>query len=136
MSGRTKRPCARPGCGRLVERGYCESCASHAPKKLSERVRATAHERGYGRRWQKTTAGRLIKHPLCVDPFGEHKEFPAAAVVTDHILPHKGDMKIFWNPRNWQSLCKCCHDKKTAMEDGGFGREVVRSSQGTAVRIP
>ena len=44
------------------------------------------------------------------------------ATVVDHIIPHKGDQKLFWDTRNWQPLCKPCHDKKTATEDGGFGR--------------
>jgi len=42
--------------------------------------------------------------------------------VLDHIHSHSGDYQLFWNVRNWQCLCKKCHDRKTAMEDGGFGR--------------
>jgi 5-methylcytosine-specific restriction protein A len=45
-----------------------------------------------------------------------------AANVVDHIKPHKGDQALFWCRDNWQSLCKRCHDYKTATEDGGFGR--------------
>jgi 5-methylcytosine-specific restriction protein A len=46
-----------------------------------------------------------------------------AATVVDHIIPHQGDMTLFWDAdSNWQSLCKTCHDRKTATEDGGFGR--------------
>jgi 5-methylcytosine-specific restriction protein A len=30
-------------------------------------------------------------------------------------------MKLFWDKRNHQALCKRCHDEKTASEDGGFG---------------
>jgi 5-methylcytosine-specific restriction enzyme A len=41
--------------------------------------------------------------------------------VTDHKIPHKGDMILFWDHRNWQGLCKRCHDIKTASEDGGMG---------------
>lgn len=49
-------------------------------------------------------------------------EIVEAASVVDHIVPHKGDQKLFWRRSNWQSLCKRCHDVKTATEDGGFGR--------------
>ncbi|WP_304879789.1 HNH endonuclease [uncultured Parasutterella sp.] len=28
---------------------------------------------------------------------------------------------MFWDESNWQALCKRCHDRKTAAEDGGFG---------------
>ena len=37
-----------------------------------------------------------------------------AAEVVDHVIPHKGDVVLFWDSRNWQSLCKACHDAKTA----------------------
>jgi 5-methylcytosine-specific restriction protein A len=46
------------------------------------------------------------------------------ATVVDHKIPHKGDMKLFWDRSNWQSLCKCHHDIKTATEDGGFGHSL------------
>lgn len=44
------------------------------------------------------------------------------ATVVDHNIPHKGNKVLFWDVSNWQSLCKACHDAKTAREDGGFGR--------------
>jgi 5-methylcytosine-specific restriction protein A len=31
-------------------------------------------------------------------------------------------MKLFWDSDNWQGLTKADHDRKTALEDGGFGR--------------
>lgn len=48
------------------------------------------------------------------------------ATVVDHVIPHKGDKKFFWDENNWQPLCKRHHDIKTATEDGGFGREDLR----------
>jgi 5-methylcytosine-specific restriction protein A len=42
--------------------------------------------------------------------------------VVDHIVPHRGDPDLFWNEDNWQALAKVCHDRKTAMHDGGFGK--------------
>jgi 5-methylcytosine-specific restriction protein A len=39
------------------------------------------------------------------------------ATVVDHIVPHRGDVKLFWDENNWQSLCKSCHDHKTMTED-------------------
>jgi 5-methylcytosine-specific restriction protein A len=65
----------------------------------------------------------LAEHPLCVDPYGSHGPTLAVATVVDHIVPHKGDAERFWDSEhNWQALCKRCHDRKTATEDGGFGR--------------
>jgi 5-methylcytosine-specific restriction protein A len=38
------------------------------------------------------------------------------AEVVDHIRPHRGDWALFIDPGNHQSLCKSCHDRKTAAE--------------------
>jgi 5-methylcytosine-specific restriction protein A len=43
------------------------------------------------------------------------------ATVTDHKIPHRGDMALFWDRSNHQSMAKECHDRKTAREDSGFG---------------
>ena len=39
------------------------------------------------------------------------------ATVVDHMVPHRGDEKLFWDRSNWRALCKRCHDKKTGNED-------------------
>jgi 5-methylcytosine-specific restriction enzyme A len=117
-----KRPCARPGCASLVDRGYCDVCRPSSPRVISERERGNANARGYGRRWQKASKAWLQAHPIAVDWFKDHGGRVFAAEVVDHIIPHRGDMKLFWDPGNWQGLTKKDHDRKTAMEDGGFGR--------------
>jgi 5-methylcytosine-specific restriction protein A len=116
-----KRPCrSSPRCAALVERGgYCEGCSA---KGLGKETRPTAHERGYGSRWQKASKAYLAAHPIAVDWFGTHNGRVYAAECVDHIVPHRGDMKLFWDPANWQGLTKADHDRKTALEDGGFGR--------------
>lgn len=48
-----------------------------------------------------------------------------AAVVVDHIIPHKGDATLFWSEWNWQPLTKRAHDRKTASEDGGAWRPAL-----------
>jgi 5-methylcytosine-specific restriction protein A len=73
----------------------------------------------YGGRWRKARLAYLAKHPLC-RRHQERGEIVAATVV-DHIVPHKGDMKLFWDSKNnWQSLCKHCHDSwKQRLERSG-----------------
>jgi 5-methylcytosine-specific restriction protein A len=59
-----------------------------------------------------------------------------AATMVDHIIPHRGDQKLFWDSEhNWQSGCKLCHDRKTAREDGGFGnpRNLGKADYGCSV---
>ena len=82
--------------------------------------RRTAAQRGYGHRWQVARLEFLRAHPLCV--LCEAAGLLTAATVVDHITPHKGNYDLFWDQRNWQPLCRTCHNRKTATEDGGFGR--------------
>lgn len=123
MSKAPPRPCTHAGCGKLVHdgSGRCESHKRLEKRALDER-RGTAAERGYSAAWQKARAGFLVKHPLCRTH--EQQGRVEAATVVDHIVPHKGDKDLFWRRTNWQPLCKSCHDRKTAREDGGFGRSM------------
>ena len=52
-------------------------------------------------------------HPLCAE-CQRHGRVTAATVV-DHIIPHRGNMELFWDRDNWDSLCAPCHNKKTGM---------------------
>ncbi|WP_319022541.1 HNH endonuclease signature motif containing protein [Oceanobacillus oncorhynchi] len=56
----------------------------------------------------------LRRNPLCVHCEREGKLTPANEV--DHIVPHKGNQKLFWDINNWQGLCKTCHSIKTNKE--------------------
>jgi 5-methylcytosine-specific restriction endonuclease McrA len=43
-------------------------------------------------------------------------------MVVDHIEPHRGDRRLFWNTSNLQSMTKVCHDRfKQSQEKGGAG---------------
>lgn len=85
-------------------------------------TRPSASKRGYGARWRRYRKYFLTIHPLCV--ICKKQNMITSATVVDHIIPHKGDMKLFWDKTNHQGLCKCHHDTKTAREDGGFGHNV------------
>jgi len=97
--------------------------ALSSPKSQAKRMepkRKTAAKRGYGYAWQKARLNFLKMNPLCVECYKSGVLEPATDV--DHIKPHKGDMVLFWDRSNWQGLCKSCHSRKTAKEDGGFGK--------------
>lgn len=82
--------------------------------------RPSAAKRGYGRKWQAARLGYLRAHPLCVECLAIG--LTVASVEVDHIIPHRGDMELFWRPGNWAALCKPHHSRKTYLEDGGCGR--------------
>lgn len=54
-------------------------------------------------------------NPFCVKCYEEGHL--TKATVVDHIKPHRGDQKIFWDWGNWQSLCEHHHNVKTMTED-------------------
>lgn len=110
--------CAEPGCSELVLRGRC---AEHEPRRVLDRERSSARARGYDRRWEKARQTFLATHPAC-----EHCRLEGATVeatVVDHIVPHRGDRRLFWLKGNWQGLCSPCHQAKGMRESGLLGCE-------------
>ena len=112
MPRRPNTPCKHPGCPALVPYGQ-DYCDEHAP--LHKHDRDSAGERGYDARWRRARRIFLQQHPLCVKCLEEKKM--SKATVVDHILPHRGDPKLFWDQTNWQPLCKKHHDQKTMTDD-------------------
>ena len=104
MPKKPNRPCRHPTCPELSDQVYC-------PIHRGAYKRESAHQRGYNAKWRSARKRFLQKHPLCVLCQMEGKLTPAT--VVDHIAPHRGDMRLFWDETNWQALCKRCHDKKT-----------------------
>lgn len=94
--------------------------ASTARPKPGRRPSACA--RGYDRRWQKLRLSHLAEHPLCVPCLSAGRTTEATEV--DHRIPHKGDHSLLFDADNLTSMCKACHGRKTATEDGGFGHPV------------
>ncbi len=103
-------PCTYPGCGKLSDKSRCAGHRKKVTREYEQKRGSSAH-RGYGQKWREASDDWLIEHPWCVG-------CNALAAEVDHIIPHKGDMKLFWDLSNWQSLCKPCHSRKTATEDG------------------
>ena len=99
-------------------------------KRALDRQRPSAARRGYGPRWRRARTAYLARHPLCVrcqagaaylarHPLCVPCEAAGRLVpstTVDHIVPHRGDQKLFWDEANWAALCKRCHDAKTARE--------------------
>ncbi|WP_166359297.1 HNH endonuclease [Pseudomonas akapageensis] len=94
--------------------------------------RGSSAARGYGFRWQQSRAAHLRLFPFCSMCSTDQR--PVAAIIVDHKTAPKlkdakdsGDAarikaawKLFWDPNNWQSLCKFCHDStKQRMEKSG-----------------
>jgi 5-methylcytosine-specific restriction protein A len=73
----------------------------------------SARERGYTWQWEKESKAYLAENPLCAECMRQGRV--SAATCVDHIIPHRGNMELFWDRDNWQGLCATpCHAAKTA----------------------
>ena len=101
--------CAAPGCNVLIDAG--SRCARHMTEKRRWADAAKpAHSMLYkDARWRNASRLHRARQPLCVACGG-------LGVVTDHIVPHKGDIALFWQSDNWQTLCVTCHNRKSRTE--------------------
>lgn len=112
------RTCASFGCGKDLP------CPNHS--RAAKRDQRSAFVRGYDKRWQRTSRNHLRRYPRCGDrppsaPVTTHSRCRAerrivAATVTDHIVPHRGDLALMWAESNRQSLCATCHGVKSRAE--------------------
>lgn len=65
--------------------------------------------------WRKMRKHHLENNPLCA--YCLKLGITELATVVDHIVPHKGDEALMFEPSNLQSLCKRCHDSVKAVEE-------------------
>jgi len=75
-------------------------------------------------------AAFLMAHPLCV--MCRKAGHVRIATVVDHIKPHKGDEVLFWDMRNWQSLCETHHNASKQREEKS-GHEIGSNVDGMPV---
>jgi 5-methylcytosine-specific restriction protein A len=76
----------------------------------------------YGARWRRERRVHLARNPLCV--MCQEAGRPALATIVDHKTPHRGDVRLFWDKGNWQSLCTPHHDRvKQSIEKRGTDAE-------------
>ncbi len=122
MPHKPARPCRHPGCLALTAdpSGYCLEHLSLA-RRQQDAARGTAAARGYDSRWHRASRLYLAEHPLCAICQRKTPPVIRAATLVDHIIPHRGNMALFWDESDWQSACDECHRQKSASEDGAFG---------------
>lgn len=105
------RVCAEPGCPQLAEvGGYCRA---HARAKRPPDERPSASRRGYDAKWRRNRAKFLKANPYC-------ELCGAPSTDVDHRLARAKGGTDHWD--NLQALCHSCHSRKTATQDGGWGR--------------
>lgn len=104
------KKCAEPSCRQLI-RG-ASRCEKHVKKDRGRSKASQDAHALYDWRWQQASKRYRAEHPLCVACAAQGRTAPTAC--TDHVVPHRGDLTLFWDESNWQSLCDACHRSKTA----------------------
>ena len=121
MPAKSLKPCMYPLCSGTTPSRYCDKHKHLLSKydKQHDLLRGTAHQRGYGVRWQRYRLMYLKSNPLCV----MCKPRLTQATVVDHIVPVESrDDPLFYAETNHQALCRQCHGYKTRVIDKrGFG---------------
>jgi len=88
--------------------------------QFADRARGTRHERGYGTAWDKQRKRILARDGGLCQPC-RCLSLVTAATAVDHVVPKaEGGTD---DDANLQSICKPCHDAKTA-EESQRGRGV------------
>ena len=112
-----KTPCRHYRCPNLTTRkdkGYCDD---HSDERTNwtahQRRHGSSHQRGYGHVWRKLRKTILLRDDyLCVACKRAGRLTPATDV--DHIVPKSKSGTD--DADNLQSLCRPCHQTKTANE--------------------
>ncbi len=121
------KPCKHIGCNQLTRSTRCEEHTIHHKKETNKHIynnRASYHHWYAKPSWKQLRTSMLIQHPLCASCLLTNTYTPST--IVDHIRPHKGDIHLFYDIDNLQTLCKRCHDRKTATDDGGFNN-IIKS---------
>jgi len=71
----------------------------------------------HGLRWQCLVRDLFT----CQWPGCGRIEEDEAMLVADHVVPHRGDRRLFFDLGNLQTLCKSCHDTHKQRADRAQG---------------
>lgn len=69
-------------------------------------------------RWEKLRQATFLRDLFTCRMSGCGRiEGDTSKLVCDHIDPHRGDERKFFDPENLQTLCKTCHDTVKRREE-------------------
>lgn len=114
--------CCKAGCGCTAIPGK-DYCMKHIQlqgikrKVFTYRGSSGAYNNLYhSSRWRRESKEFLSKYNVCFI-------CGAKSTIVDHIIPHKGDLNLFWDRSNWQPMCQRCHSRKTFAENNYFRKK-------------
>ena len=116
MASKPNKYCIKFPCRNMAIPGSAY-CAKHQPAKAHK----DADPFYTSVRWRRFRDWYIGKHPLCEMCQAEGRE--VTAVIVDHIVELK-DGGAPLDEDNAQSLCRACHNRKTATEKQKRGLKV------------
>ena len=112
-----KTICRALGCNKTVEypNHYCPEHSYMEADKKDFFTAVNDYSPSYTnlyktKRWKELEREHLRKEPYCVICGCKEN------LVCDHRQAHRGNLDLFFDPDNLQTLCKSCHDQKTRDE--------------------
>ena len=117
------KPCAQPGCRALVPRGTrrCQSCQSVETRKYNQEQRPKAHSFYPSPEWRAFRAEALRRFGNRCCQCG-HVSDRANPIEFDHIVSIKQAPERALDITNVRPLCRRCHSRRTAQEQGRWQR--------------
>ena len=106
------RMCKAAGCMRLTAEGYCPEHKPTVERKASASWHHLYTNPRYG--WKRRRDAQLAREPFCRECAKHGLRVEATDV--DHVVPHRGDLRLFLYG-DLQSLCHTCHSRKTVAEN-------------------
>jgi 5-methylcytosine-specific restriction protein A len=105
------------GCGKIVAYGVLCACQLEkqaARKARHDAQRPAASTRGYDGKWRTESKAYLARpeNKFCACGCGR------TADMVDHIVPHRGNKKLFWSRSNWQPMASSpCHSSRKQSQE-------------------
>lgn len=92
------------------------------PGDPASRPRSPPWKRWYKtKRWQDLRLRVFVRDRFTCQCGCGRIEGNTSLLVADHIKPHRGDQRLFWDEDNVQTMLKTCHDtEKQAAEQGSL----------------
>ncbi len=110
--------CKRQGClSQSYGQGLCETHGGIAKHQKYDRVRKDYHKLYSTKEWRAMRQRALSDNPLCM--CCKFYGYLKPSVDVDHIRPWRGQLDLFYDMSNLQTLCQQCHSKKTQAESKG-----------------
>jgi 5-methylcytosine-specific restriction protein A len=109
MNDKPIKLCHHGNCNSITVRG--NYCLDHQRVNKSIEYRPEYRRLYASKVWKQLRKIILTNNPMCVHCLND--DTITIATDVDHIIDHKGNVKLFYDINNLQSLCHNCHSKKT-----------------------